>query len=131
MFRLEEFDEKSFDAWVDLADAPALPASLSLYEELQQLGFKIFLLTGRSEHQRNVTETNLRRSGYSNWERLILRSASDQGKPATLYKSERRSELKYEGYRLHGSSGDQWSDLLGFAQAQRSFKLPNPMYYIP
>lgn len=129
-FGSEAFNENSFDEWVDLAEAPALPASLSLYKELQQLGFTIFLLTGRSEHQRNVTEKNLLYAGYSDWERLILRDATDQGKPAIVYKSERRSELESQGYTIHGSSGDQWSDLLGFAIAKRSFKIPNPMYYI-
>ncbi|XP_030530173.1 acid phosphatase 1-like [Rhodamnia argentea] len=129
-FGSETFDENSFDDWVDLAKAPALPASLSLYKELQQLGFTIFLLTGRSEYQRNVTEKNLRDAGYSDWERLILRNASDQGKTAIVYKSEKRSELESQGYTIHGCSGDQWSDLLGFAIAKRSFKLPNPMYYI-
>jgi len=130
-FRSEIFDENSFNKWVDLAEAPALPASLGLYKELQQLGFKIFLLTGRSEYQRNVTEKNLLFSGYSNWEKLLLRGASDHDKTAVVYKSEKRSELIDEGYTIHGSSGDQWSDLVGFATAERSFKLPNPMYYIP
>ncbi|KAL3532555.1 hypothetical protein ACH5RR_006076 [Cinchona calisaya] len=130
-FGSETFDENSFDEWVDLAEAPALPASLRLYRELPQLGFKIILLTGRTEFQRNVTEKNLDYSGYSNWERLILRGPSDKGKMATIYKSERRKELVDEGYKIHGSSGDQWSDLLGFAVAKRSFKLPNPLYYIP
>lgn len=58
------------------------------------------------------------------------RGPSDKGKLATQYKSEKRKELEDEGYRIHGSSGDQWSDLNGFAVAKRSFKLPNPMYYI-
>lgn len=129
-FGSETFDEASFDEWVDLAKAPALPASLKLYKELEQLGFKIFLLTGRSEHQRNATAKNLLYARYNNWERLLLRGPSDQGTTATVYKSEKRSDLINEGYRIHGSSGDQWSDLLGFAVAQRSFKLPNPMYYI-
>ncbi|KAL5768712.1 hypothetical protein ACOSP7_015256 [Xanthoceras sorbifolium] len=129
-FGSEVFDENSFNDWVDLAEAPALPASLNLYNELKQLGFKIFLLTGRSEYQRNATEKNLLFSGYSGWEKLILRSHLDQGKTATVYKSEKRSELVNQGYRIHGSSGDQWSDLQGFSVAKRSFKLPNPMYYI-
>ncbi|KAH7512954.1 hypothetical protein FEM48_Zijuj12G0145200 [Ziziphus jujuba var. spinosa] len=129
-FGSESFNETAFDEWVDLAEAPALPASLSLYKELEQLGFTIFLLTGRGEYQRNVTVENLLSAGYSNWKRLILRESSDQGKPAIVYKSEKRLELINEGYKIHGSSGDQWSDLLGFALAQRSFKLPNPMYYI-
>ncbi|XP_031263087.1 acid phosphatase 1 [Pistacia vera] len=130
-FGSESFNEESFDMWVDLAEAPALPASLNFYKELKQLGFTIFLLTGRSEDQRNVTDKNLVFAGYSGWEKLFLRGLSDQGKPADLYKSEKRSELVKEGYKIHGSSGDQWSDLVGFAVAERSFKLPNPMYYIP
>ncbi|KAM6583312.1 hypothetical protein CsatB_010314 [Cannabis sativa] len=129
-FGSETFDEKSFDEWVEMAQAPAIPESLRLYKELQQLGIKIFLLTGRSEYQRNVTVQNLYFAGYKNWEKLLLRGPSDQGKPAIVYKSEKRSDLINEGYTIHGSSGDQWSDLLGFAIAQRSFKLPNPMYYI-
>ncbi|GMN50659.1 hypothetical protein TIFTF001_019817 [Ficus carica] len=129
-FGLEIFNESLFDEWVDLAEAPALPASLSLYKELQQLGFKIFLLTGRSEYQRNVTVENLLYSGFDNWERLFLRGPSDEHKPAIVYKSEKRSDLINEGYTIHGSSGDQWSDLMGFAVAHRSFKIPNPMYYI-
>lgn len=129
-FGSEAFDETSFDLWVDLAEAPAIPASLKLYNELKRMGFKLFVLTGRSENQRNVTGKNLLFAGYTGWERLFLRGPSDQGKLATVYKSERRSDLEKEGYRILGSSGDQWSDLLGFALAKRSFKLPNPMYYI-
>ncbi|GLT61525.1 hypothetical protein SLA2020_342260 [Shorea laevis] len=129
-FGSETFDEKSWDEWVELAEAPALPASLNLYNQLKKMGFKIFLLTGRNENQRNVTAKNLLFAGFTNWERLILRGPSDQGKLAISYKSEKRSELVNEGYRIHGSSGDQWSHLLGFALAHRSFKLPNPMYFI-
>ncbi|XP_059638270.1 acid phosphatase 1-like [Cornus florida] len=129
-FGSEVFDETTFDEWVDLAEAPALPASFRLYKELKQLGFTIFLLTGRDESERNATVKNLQNAGYSNWEKLILRGTSNVGEPAIVYKSEKRKDLEGEGYRIHGSSGDQWSDLLGFAVATRSFKLPNPMYYI-
>ncbi|KAJ8444487.1 hypothetical protein Cgig2_024051 [Carnegiea gigantea] len=126
--RSKIFDEESFDEWVKQAEAPALPASVSLYKELQQLGFKLFLLTGRSEPSRNATVENLRVAGYDNWERLILRRPSDKGKLAIDFKSEKRKELEDEGYRIQGNSGDQWSDLLGYAISQRSFKLPNPIF---
>ncbi|XP_021730043.1 acid phosphatase 1-like [Chenopodium quinoa] len=110
---------------------PVLQASLNLYNELRKLGFTIFLLTGRPEWIRNSSVTNLMDAGYIGWERLILRQPSDKGKRAIDYKSENRTKLEDEGYRIHGNSGDQWSDLLGCAIAQRSFKYPNPMYYIP
>ncbi|XP_047338309.1 acid phosphatase 1-like [Impatiens glandulifera] len=129
-FGSEEFDENSFNEWVDLAVAPALPASLKVYNEVKKAGIKIFLLTGRSESQRNETVKNLLFVGYSNWEKLILRGESDLGKPAIVYKSEKRKEIEELGYVIHGNSGDQWSDLMGFSMAVRSFKLPNPMYFI-
>ncbi|KAL8093997.1 acid phosphatase 1-like [Apium graveolens] len=129
-FGSEIFDEESFNKWVDSAEAPSLPASLRLYKELEEMGITIFLLTGRDEYQREATEKNLLQAGFSNWKKLFLRGPSDKGKPASVYKSEKRMELVDEGYVIHGCSGDQWSDLLGFAVATRSFKLPNPMYYI-
>ena len=72
-FRSQEFNETSFDEWVDAAKAPALPSSLKLYNELQGLGFHVILLTGRAEFQRNSTEANLLFAGYQAWEKLILR----------------------------------------------------------
>lgn len=62
---------------------------------------------------------------------IPCRDANDQGKLATIYKSEKRGEMEKEGYRILGNSGDQWSDLLGSSMSIRSFKLPNPMYHIP
>lgn len=57
-----------------------LPASLSLYNEIRQLGFTVFLLTGRPEWLRNQTVTNLLYAGYNDWERLILRQSYDERK---------------------------------------------------
>lgn len=62
---------------------------------------------------------------------MIYRDSNDIGKKAVVFKSERRATLEAEGFRIHGNSGDQWSDLLGWSTPTRSFKLPNPMYYIP
>ncbi|XP_042497162.1 acid phosphatase 1-like [Macadamia integrifolia] len=129
-FGAQGFNESTFDEWVDLAEAPSLPASLKLYNSLKELGFTVFLLTGRSEYQRNATEKNMLYAGYSSWEKLFLRGPSDSGTPAIVYKPGKRMEIEAQGYRIHGSSGDQWSDLLGKAMAERCFKLPNPMYYI-
>ncbi|XP_041019018.1 acid phosphatase 1-like [Juglans microcarpa x Juglans regia] len=130
-YGLEVFDPVEFDKWVEKAMAPAIEPSLKLYEEVLGSGFKVFLLTGRSERQREITVGNLNNAGFQNWDKLILRAPEDHGKLATIYKSEKRNEMVKEGYRILGNSGDQWSDLLGSSTANRSFKLPNPMYYIP
>ncbi|KAJ4783521.1 hypothetical protein LUZ62_034767 [Rhynchospora pubera] len=130
-YGLELFNAHEFDIWVEKAIAPAIESSLILYEEVRSLGFKIFLLTGRSEGHMNVTIENLKRAGFLHWDKLILRGPNDKGKTATAYKSEKRREIEEEGYRIQGNSGDQWSDLLGYSVSSRSFKLPNPMYFIP
>ncbi|KAF5954045.1 hypothetical protein HYC85_006901, partial [Camellia sinensis] len=129
-FGLEVFDGVEVDKWVDKAMTPPIESSLKLYEEVLKLGFKVFLLTGRSEQQRGVTVANLINSGFQDWDKLILRATEDHGKLAIIYKSEKRNEMVEEGYRILGNSGDQWGDLLGSSVSIRSFKLPNPMYYI-
>ncbi|KAL8049944.1 hypothetical protein ABFX02_06G051400 [Erythranthe guttata] len=130
-YGLEIFDSAKFDEWVETGNAPAIESSLNLYNEVLRLGFKAILLTGRSERHRSITVENLSKAGFCDWEKLILRSTEDHGKTAKEYKSEKRNELVEEGYRILGNSGDQWSDLLGSSVSERSFKLSNPMYYIP
>ncbi|CAN6172379.1 unnamed protein product [Urochloa humidicola] len=130
-FGLELFDHQKFDRWVERGEAIAIPSSLKLYNEVRELGFKTFLLTGRNEVHLGVTAENLKKQGFLDWDKLVLRAAGDRKKTATVYKSEKRKEMEEEGYRILGNSGDQWSDLLGSSMSARSFKLPNPMYYIP
>ncbi|KAJ8766705.1 hypothetical protein K2173_005316 [Erythroxylum novogranatense] len=63
-----------------------------------------------------------KRYGYGN--------TTETNDTASVFKSRRREELVKEGYKLHGCSGDQWSDLVGYPMARRIFKVPNPMYYV-
>ncbi|KAE8709135.1 Mitochondrial-processing peptidase subunit alpha isoform 1 [Hibiscus syriacus] len=108
------------DVWVFDIDETTL-SNLPYYA---QHGF------GKPEDQRDVTANNLRQAGYHTWEKLILKGASYSGKTATLYKSSERKKLENSGYRIIGNMGDQWSDLLGTNVGNRTFKLPDPMYYI-
>lgn len=62
-----------FDQWVETGMAPPIESSLKLYKEVLNLGFKVILLTGRSERHRNITVENLFRAGFREWEKLILR----------------------------------------------------------
>eukprot|EP00253_Pinus_taeda_P007407 PITA_07407 len=126
----EGMDDDSFIAWAALAVAPPLPASYRLYTHLLGLGFKIFLLTGRYDYERNATEKNLDRAGYHSWKALLLRNPEDYKKSAVVFKSEKRLKIEQDGFRIRGNSGDQWSDLTECSAGQRTFKLPNPMYYM-
>eukprot|EP01018_Ginkgo_biloba_P016037 Gb_34529 [translate_table: standard] len=125
------FDPVSFNAWAVSGKSVALPATLELYKLLTTRGFKIFFLTGRDESQRKITEQNLVSQGYTAYAGLILRGHSEKGKSAVAFKSQKREELIMEGYRIWGNVGDQWSDIVGSAVGSRTFKLPNPMYFVP
>jgi predicted secreted acid phosphatase len=70
---LEVFDHAEFDKWVEKGKAPAIQSSLALYREVMSLGFKVLLLTGRSERHRNITIENLIKVGFQRWDKLILR----------------------------------------------------------
>ncbi|CAL0308739.1 unnamed protein product [Lupinus luteus] len=130
-FGVEPYNSTAFNEWVGLGIAPALPESQKLYHKLLSLGIKIVFLTGRLESQRDITVKNLKDAGYSTWEKLIVKDATKyKGKTAVTYKSSERKKLEEEGYRIIGNIGDQWSDILGTNTGNRTFKLPDPLYYI-
>ena len=72
-FRKKPYNDTAFNEWVLKGEAPALPESLTLYQELLSLGIKVVFLTGRHEYQRNVTADNLKTAGFNTWEKLILK----------------------------------------------------------
>ena len=125
------YDSEAFGAWVESAQAPAIPGTLRLYQEAQRLGVSVFFITGRPEEQRAATEQNLRGQGFDHWQQLVLRSAA-QAKQATIpYKSSARAAVQAQGYKIVLSVGDQWSDLKGQPEAEFSVKYPDPYYFIP
>ncbi|XP_047306921.1 stem 28 kDa glycoprotein-like [Impatiens glandulifera] len=129
-FGAEQYNPILFNKWVEEGKAPALPETLKLYKKLLSLGIKVVFLTGRPEDQRNITAINLKNAGYSHWTKLIFRNGKNKGINAITYKSRKREEMEREGYSVVGNIGDQWSDILGTHIGNRTFKLPDPMYYI-
>jgi acid phosphatase len=125
------YDSQVFNAWIDSAKAPAIPATLRIFKEAERLGIAVIFLTGRPESQRQVTEQNLRAQGFDHWEKLVLRPASKQSLTALQFKSAARGDLRRQGYRLVLNIGDQWSDLKGKPEAEYSVKYPDPYYFIP
>ncbi|XP_020177105.4 stem 28 kDa glycoprotein [Aegilops tauschii subsp. strangulata] len=128
-FGATPFNATSFNANVLEGSAPALPETKRLYNKLRSVGIKPVFLTGRTEDQRAITVTNLRRQGISGWMNLLLKQPGFNGSAVT-YKSGKRQKLQDAGYVIVGNIGDQWSDILGAPEGARTFKLPDPMYYI-
>ncbi|MEU6850665.1 HAD family acid phosphatase [Actinacidiphila alni] len=104
-------------------------------------GITVFWITGRPEAQRADTARNLAAVGYepaADTDHLYLKNPANP--PAYLpcgatcttieYKSGTRKHIESLGYNIVANFGDQYSDLTG-GYADKTFKLPNPMYFLP
>jgi len=122
------YDPKNWDKWVNEATAPAIKPVKRFYDSLIKKNIHVIFITGRSSEQYEVTVKNMRDVGYTTYDSIICKSPVFKGKKAVEFKSEVRKELSKK-YKIIGSIGDQWSDLLG-GWTIMQIKLPNYMYFI-
>jgi len=116
-------------AWQALGQSQAIPATLALARRARELGVAVFFISGRPASLRQATEHNLREQGYE-WTGLILQPVGAHFASAVDFKAPERRKITEQGYTIILSLGDQESDLKG-GYAERTFKLPNPVYYLP
>ena len=116
-------------AWQALGQSKAIAPTLALARRARELGVAVFFITGRPSNLREATERNLREQGYE-WTGVILQPEGAQFASAVDFKAPERRKLTEQGYTIVLSLGDQQSDLAG-GYAERTFKLPNPVYYLP
>lgn len=116
-------------AWDASGRATAISGTLALYHTARDHNVAVFFITGRPEAERAATESNLHAAGYSDWADLRLRPADSHG-PAGPYKTAERAAIEAQGYTIIANVGDQESDLTG-GHGERTYKLPNPYYFIP
>jgi len=137
---------------------PAVPGMVDLVQSAEREGYAIFFLTGRGAAQEAATLGNLTEDGIgvdAGYPKpTTLRNGEDGlfTKPALVdypdylktacaadpngacttihYKSATRAHIESLGYDIVANFGDQFSDLKG-GSADRTFKLPNPNYYLP
>lgn len=110
-------------------DEPIQP-TLKLYRYAKAHNIAVFFITGRFEEERQVTEANLKNAGFINHDGLTLRDGKYRKAPASIYKTIHRKLLTEKGYDIVLNIGDQISDLRG-GYADKTYKLPNPYYFIP
>ncbi len=137
---------------------PAVPGMVALVAAAQKEGYAIFFLTGRPATQEAATLGNLTADGigedagypapttlrdgedglftkpavadYPDYLKTAC-AADPNGSCTTIhYKSAVRAHIESLGYDIVANFGDQYSDLEG-GYADRTFKLPNPNYYLP
>lgn len=116
-------------AWQAMGRSPALAPTLDLVRRARQLGVAVFFITGRGDELRETTERNLRDQGFA-FEQLFLLPSDRTFTNGTQFKAPIRQRLAAEGYTIILTMGDQQSDLDG-GYAERTFRLPNPVYFLP
>jgi acid phosphatase len=115
--------------WQGMGQSTALVPTLRLVERARQLGVAVFFITGRPIELRAVTERNLREQGFT-WDGVVLLPSDQRFASGVDFKAPERRRLTEQGYTIVLSLGDQQSDLDG-GYAERTFKLPNPVYFLP
>jgi len=117
--------------WELSARAEALKPTLELFNAARFWGVSVFFVTGRQDRfdLREATARNLKQVGYEGWQQLIMRPVASTGSVSD-YKSSARKEIEEQGYKIIANVGDQQSDLDG-GFAEKTFRVPNPFYYIP
>jgi predicted secreted acid phosphatase len=106
--------------------SPAIAPTLALYQQARAAGISVFAITGRPASVETPTKQNLGNAGYTDLQGIFFKPGADAVIP---FKSGERAALEQQGYRIVANVGDQESDLAG-GHADRSFKLPNPFYFI-
>ena len=124
---------------------PPVPGMVDLEQKALAEGYTVFFLTGRPKNattdQKPATLANLRDAGYDVVDdQVYLKDASGVTQPwlsscapsctTTQYKSLTRQHIESLGFDIVANFGDQFSDLNG-GFADRTFKMPNPMYFLP
>jgi acid phosphatase len=116
-------------AWQAMGKSEAIRPTLELARRARELGVAVFFISGRPPSLLEATERNLREQGYA-WDGVILLPEGARFASAADFKAPERRKLVEQGYTILFTIGDQESDLRG-GSAERTFKLPNPIYYLP
>ncbi len=111
------------------ADAPAIKPILKLYQNAIRHHVSVFFVTARQSSLYKASVKNLKQAGFHTWSGLYTLPENYRQSSMAAHKTEARRLITEQGYTIIASIGDQDSDLSG-GYAQKTFKLPNPFYYI-
>ena len=152
------YDPKTNAEYVTDQRFPAVPGMKRVVDAAKAGGYRVFFITGRPAAQEASTLGNLGDDGVgvdagyappsdpvgpddglftkpavADYPDYLKSACADDpnGACTTIhYKSATRKHLESLGYDVVANFGDQYSDLKGGASG-RTFKLPNPSYYLP
>ncbi|MGW1911326.1 HAD family acid phosphatase [Streptomyces sp. NPDC002076] len=140
------YNPTTWNDYVNRADRPAVFGSPELVQYAESKGVEVFYNSGLSEAQRAAAVANLKKVGADvnlDADHMFLKDKanppaylSDCATPTAWncttvqYKSGTRKHIEDDlGYEIIANFGDQYSDLDG-GYADRTYKLPNPTYFV-
>lgn len=139
------YNNTTWNAYVERADRPAVFGVPELIDYAEDHGVEVFFLTGLGEDKREAAAQNLAKVGVdteldgdhaffknkANPPSYLAHCATaEQWNCTTVqYKAGTRKYIESTGYDIIGSFGDQYSDLKG-GYADKTYKLPNPTYFV-
>ncbi|MEU8487631.1 HAD family acid phosphatase [Streptomyces sp. NPDC048641] len=139
------YNDATWKEYVAKADRPAVFGTPGLIAYAQSKGVEVFYNSGLSEAQRAAAVENLEKVGIDvNLDAGHVFLKDKANPPAYLsgcatasawncttvqYKSGTRKHIESLGYDIVGNFGDQHSDLEG-GYADKTYKFPNPTYYV-
>jgi hypothetical protein len=136
---------------------PAVPGMVKLVQTAKKHGYAVFFLTGRGSAQEAATLGNLTvdhvgvDAGYpvptdpdgkgpedglytkpalTAYPKYLKQACGTDACTTIEYKAATRRHIEWHGFDILANFGDQYSDLKG-GTGNRTFKLPNPNYYLP
>jgi len=114
--------------WMPQSRCPAIKPVRELYRAARRDGVDVIFLTGRAHELESATIKNLQNIGCGDYAALICRPPGNR-ETAQAYKTAARRRLSADGRTIILNIGDQQSDLAG-GYSERTFKLPNPFYFL-
>ncbi|MFE6485964.1 HAD family acid phosphatase [Streptomyces sp. NPDC057757] len=139
------YNSATWADYVARADRPAVFGTPELVAYAESKGVEVFYNSGLKESQRASAVANLKKVGVDvnlDAGHMFLKDAANP--PSYLsacataaawncttvqYKSGTRKHIESLGYDVVANFGDQYSDLQG-GYADRTYKFPNPTYYV-
>ncbi|OIJ62795.1 HAD family acid phosphatase [Streptomyces mangrovisoli] len=140
------YNSATWAAYVNQASRPGVFGSAELVQYAAKKGVEVFYNSGLSEAQRTAAVENLKKIGADvnlDADHMFLKNTANP--PSYLsacatpgawtcttvqYKGGTRKHIESDlGYDIIANFGDQYSDLDG-GYADRTYKLPNPTYFV-
>jgi beta-phosphoglucomutase-like phosphatase (HAD superfamily) len=121
---VEEGRKRDWKSYFDAIDEdPPIAASIEVLRALHAQGLRVIFLTGRPDYTRPKTERWLEANGLTSYDRLVMRPAQGDWRPAGEFKVDEIARLREE-YELVCA----FEDRIDVAEALRRAGIPVFLY---